>query len=167
MVNHTQNPHFSPEWLEENNRRIVFQTHMYNCSGRSNPDHPMHGLFTGLWEDFCLNEAGIAQRDQWFDRMQFVQDVKEGKIKLEPQIPSIEYPVETGTGFIPDDDYPPRAEEEIAHDFNTADPIDEYLDCSSECQIDDKECEDDCVDQLKEKNSYIETDSPHQAAIAR
>ena len=155
------------EWLEENNRRVIFQNHMYKCAGRDNPEHPKHGLFTGLWEDFCLNEAGIAQRDQWFDRMQFVQDVKEGKIKLEPQIPSIEYPVETGTGFIPDDDYPPRAEEEIAHDFNTADPIDEYLNCSSECQIDDKECEDDCVDQLKEKNSYIETDSPHQAAIAR
>ena len=80
MVNHPQNSQFSPEWLEENNRRIVFQTHMYNCSGRANSDHPMHGLFTGLWQDFCLNEAGIAQRDQWFDRMQFVQDVKEGKI---------------------------------------------------------------------------------------
>jgi len=147
MVNHPQNPQFSPEWLEENNRRIVFQTHMYNCSGRANPDHPMHGLFTGLWQDFCLNEAGIAQRDQWFDRMQFVQDVKDGKIKLEEQIP--------------------RPEEEIAHDLNTPDPVDEYLDCSSECQIDDKECEDECVDQLKEKNYYSEADSPHQAAIAR
>ena len=147
MVNHPQNPQFSPEWLEENNRRIVFQTHMYNCSGRANPDHPMHGLFTELWQDFCLNEAGIAQRDQWFDRMQFVQDVKDGKIKLEDQIP--------------------RPEEEIAHDFNTPDPVDEYLDCSSECQIDDKECEDECVDQLKNKNSYSEADSPHQAAIAR
>ena len=150
MVNHPQNPQFSPEWLEENNRRIVFQTHMYNCSGRANPDHPMHGLFTGLWQDFCLNEAGIAQRDQWFDRMQFVQDVKDGKIKLEPQTPSIPMPKSTtATGFIPDD------------------PIDDYLNCSSECQIDDKECEDDCVDQLKEKDSYSQYDSTHQAAIAR
>ena len=146
------------QWVEENNRRVIFQNHMYKCAGRDNPEHSKHGLFTGLWEDFCLNEAGIAQRDQWFERMQFVQDVKDGKIKM---------PVATGTGFIPDDDYPPRAEEEIAYNFNTTDPVDEYLDCSSECQINDKECEDDCVDQLKEKNSYIESDSPHQAAIAR
>lgn len=147
MVNQPQNPQFSPEWLKENNRRVIFQQHMYNCSGRANPDHPMHCLFTGLWQEFCLNEAGYAQRDQWFDRMQFVQDVKDGKIKLEDQIP--------------------RPEEEIADDFNTLDPVDEYLDCSSECQIDDKECEDDCVDQLKEKDSYSQCDSPHQAAIAR
>ena len=72
----------TPEWLEENNRRIVFQQHMYNCSGRANPDHPMHGLFTGLWQDFCLNEAGIAQRDQWFERMEFVEKVESGEIKL-------------------------------------------------------------------------------------
>ena len=45
------------EWLEENNRRVIFQNHMYKCAGRDNPDHPMHGLFTGLWHDFCINEA--------------------------------------------------------------------------------------------------------------
>ena len=69
------------EWVEENNRRVIFQNHMYKCAGRDNPEHEKHGLFTGLWEDFCLKEAGFALRDQWFERMQFVQDVKEGKIK--------------------------------------------------------------------------------------
>ena len=116
MANHTQNLDWK-FWLEENNRRVIFQNHMYLCAGRDHLDHPMHGLFTGLWEDFCLNEAGIAQRNLWFDRMQFVQDVADGKVKLEEQIPSVEYPVETGTGFIPDD-YLPRPEEEIANDFN-------------------------------------------------
>ena len=122
------------EWLEENNRRVIFQQHMYNCAGRQNPDHPMHGLFTGLWHDFCLNEAGKAQRDGWFDRMEFVQKVESGEIKLEPA--------------------------------STADPVDEYLNCSAECDINDQECEDACVEELK-KPSINQTDSPHQAAIAK
>jgi hypothetical protein len=122
------------EWLEENNRRVIFQQHMYNCAGRQNPDHPMHGLFTGLWHDFCLNEAGKAQRDGWFDRMEFVQKVESGEIKLEPA--------------------------------STADPVDEYLNCSAECDINDQECEDACVEELK-KPSIAQPDSPHQAAIAQ
>tara|TARA_R100000742_G_C4188010_1_gene20981 strand:- start:23 stop:208 length:186 start_codon:yes stop_codon:yes gene_type:complete len=61
---------------------------MYLCAGRDHLDHPMHGLFTGLWNDFCLNEAGPAQRNTWFDRMQFVQDVADGKVKLEEQEPN-------------------------------------------------------------------------------
>jgi hypothetical protein len=125
------------EWLEENNRRVIFQQHMYNCAGRQNPDHPMHGLFTGLWHDFCLNEAGKAQRDGWFDRMEFVQKVESGEIKLEPA--------------------------------STADPVDEYLNCSAECDINDQECEDACVEELKEpskERSIGQADSPHQAAIA-
>ena len=154
------------EWLEENNRRVIFQQHMYNCPGRQNPDHPMHGLFTGLWHDFCLNEAGKAQRDGWFDRMEFVQKVERGEIEL---------PQATGTGFIPDDDLP-RPEEEIAYDFNVSndsDPVDDYLNCSAECDLNDQECEDICLDELKkpvieEFNdvSINQADSPHQAAIA-
>ena len=145
------------QWVEENNRRVIFQNHMYKCAGRDNPEHEKHGLFTGLWEDFCLNEAGVAQRDQWFERMQFVQDVKDGKIKIEDQIP--------------------RPEEEIAYDFNisnASDPIDDYFNCSAECAIDDQECEDICLDDLKkpvieefDNFSVTQADSPHQAAIAQ
>jgi len=87
MESHTQNLDWK-FWLEENNRRVIFQDHMYKCAGRDNPDHPMHALFTGLWHDFCLNEAGIAQRNMWFDRMQFVQDVADGKVKIEEQEPN-------------------------------------------------------------------------------
>ena len=132
----------TPEWLDENNRRVIFQQHMYNCAGRQNPDHPMHGLFTGLWHDFCLNEAGKAQRDGWFDRMEFVQKVESGEIKLESAPPTNDF-----------------------HVSNTPDPVDEYLNCSAECDINDQECEDICLDELKE-TSIIQADSPHQAAIA-
>jgi len=134
------------EWLEENDRRVIFQQHMYNCAGRQNPDHPKHGLFTGLWEDFCLNEAGKAQRDQWFDRMEFVRKVESGEIKLDPAPPANDF-----------------------HVSNTPDPVDEYLNCSAECDINDKECEDICLDELKEpskERSIGQADSPHQAAIA-
>ena len=128
----------TPEWREENNRRVFFQNHMYRCAGRDNPDHPMHGLFTGLWQDFCLNEAGKAQRDMWFERIEFIQKVQSGEIKM---------------------DSPPAP-----------DPVDEYLNCSAECDIDDQECEDACVEELKEpKNGTMsigQADSPHQAAIA-
>tara|TARA_B100000287_G_scaffold144227_1_gene136101 strand:- start:4009 stop:4449 length:441 start_codon:yes stop_codon:yes gene_type:complete len=133
------------EWLEENNRRVIFQNHMYKCAGRDNPDHPMHGLFTGLWEDFCLNEAGKAQRDGWFERLEFVQKVESGEIKLEP------------------------AEPETLIDV-TADPVDEYLNCSAECDINDQQCEDACVEELKQpskENLISQADSPHQAAIAQ
>ena len=129
----------TPEWVDENNRRVIFQQHMYNCAGRQNPDHPMHGLFTGLWHDFCLNEAGKAQRDGWFDRMEFVQKVESGEIKID----SSNYQVSTAP-----------------------DPVDKYLDCSAECDINDQECEDACVEELKEP-SIGQADSPHQAAIAQ
>ena len=140
---------------------------MYKCAGRDNPNHPMHGLFTGLWHDFCINEAGKAQRDGWFERLEFLQKVERGEIEL---------PQATGTGFIPDDDLP-RPEEEIAYDFNVSndsDPVDDYLNCSAECDIDDQECEDICLDELKkpvieEFNDFSigQADSPHQAAIAQ
>lgn len=125
------------EWLEENKRRVIFMDHMFKCAGRDNPDHPMHGLYTGLWQDFCLNEAGRAQRDMWFDRMEFVQKVASGEIKLDP-------PPETDT--------------------SEADPVDEYFECSSECSIEDEECEEECVEQLKEAPQVF--DSPHQQAIS-
>ena len=125
------------EWLEENKRRVIFMDHMFKCAGRDNPDHPMHALYTGLWHDFCINEAGRAQRDLWFDRMEFVQKVASGEIKLDS-------PPETNT--------------------SEADPVDEYFECSSECSIEDEECEEECVEQLKEAPQVF--DSPHQQAIS-
>ncbi len=59
---------------EEEDKRAYFMQHLYRCSGRSNPEHPYHGLYTGLWHEFCLGEAGKAQRDQWFEKMQAIND---------------------------------------------------------------------------------------------
>ena len=123
-------------FVEENQRRVIFMDHMYKCSGRDNPDHAMHGLYTGLWHDFCLNEAGLAQRNLWFERMQFVKDVSEGKINPD------------GTPCIVND------------------PVDQYFDCVQECEDDDPNCHTECVNELAQPSGSETFDSPHQQAIA-
>ena len=123
-------------FVEENQRRVIFMDHMYKCSGRDNPYHAMHGLYTGLWHDFCLNEAGLAQRNLWFERMQFVKDVSEGKINPD------------GTPCIVND------------------PVDQYFDCVQECEDDDPNCHTECVNELAQPSGSETFDSPHQQAIA-
>ena len=123
-------------FVEENQRRVIFMDHMYKCSGRDNPDHAMHGLYTGLWRDFCLNEAGPVQRNLWFERMQFVKDVSEGKINPD------------GTPCIVND------------------PVDQYFDCVQECEDDDPNCHTECVNELAQPSGSETFDSPHQQAIA-
>ena len=123
-------------FVEENQRRVIFMDHMYKCSGRDNPDHAMHGLYTGLWHDFCLNEAGPVQRNLWFERMQFVKDVSEGKINPD------------GTPCIVND------------------PVDQYFDCVQECEDDDPNCHTECVNELAQPSGSETFDSPHQQAIA-
>jgi len=65
-------------------QKADFMEHMYYCSGRQDPSHPMHSLYTGLWQDFCIKEAGPKCRDEFFERLQFIKDLEEGKIKAEP-----------------------------------------------------------------------------------
>jgi len=60
--------------FNKENEKALFMEHMYQCSGRANPEHPMHGLFTNLWLEFCLNEAGPVCRDMYFDRLRAVEE---------------------------------------------------------------------------------------------
>ena len=72
------NTDYLKDWdIQEQQRRADFMEHMYQCSGRDN------NLFTGLWQDFCLNEAGIAQRDLWFERIEAVKQYIEEERKRE------------------------------------------------------------------------------------
>ena len=62
--------------IQEQQRRADFMAHMYKCSGRTN------GLYTGLWQDFCLNEAGPTCRQMYFDRLEAIQkfvEIEEAK----------------------------------------------------------------------------------------
>lgn len=62
-------------------QKADFMEHMYNCSGRKDPAHPMHGLYTGLWQDFCTKEAGPAMRDRFFEMLEAVRLYEEGKLQ--------------------------------------------------------------------------------------
>ena len=56
---------------EKEQQKAKFMEHMYQCSGRTN------GLFTGLWQDFCMNEAGPLCRDQYFERLEAIKQFKQ------------------------------------------------------------------------------------------
>jgi len=75
---------FDTPWLKEQLRnwdvkaeqkKADFMEHMYQCSARTN------GLYTGLWHDFCVNEAGPYARDEYFRRLEFVRDLEAGKFE--------------------------------------------------------------------------------------
>jgi hypothetical protein len=54
--------------------RTHFMEVLYQHSGRANPEHEMHGIFTDLWQDFCLNEAGFFARGQYYERKKAEQE---------------------------------------------------------------------------------------------
>jgi len=81
---------FDTPWLKEQLRnwnvvteqkKADFMEHMYNCSGRINKDHPMHGKYTGLWQDFCIREAGPVMRERFFEMMEAVRLYEEGLLE--------------------------------------------------------------------------------------
>ena len=75
---------FDTPWLKEQLRnwdviseqkKSDFMEHMYKCSGRIN------GLYTGLWQDFCIKEAGPIMRDRYFEMMEAVRLYEEGQLQ--------------------------------------------------------------------------------------
>lgn len=62
-------------------QKADFMEHMYNCSGRQEKTHPMHGLYTGLWQNFCIEEAGPIMRDRYFEMMEAVRLYEEGQLQ--------------------------------------------------------------------------------------
>jgi hypothetical protein len=55
-------------------RKADFMEHMYKCSGRKDQGPGIEGLYTGLWENFCLKEAGPFCRNMYFDRLQAAKE---------------------------------------------------------------------------------------------
>ena len=70
--------------IKEQERRVEFMEHMYACSGRQEPGHPLRSRYTGLWQDFCLNEAGYAMRERWFEMKEAVRLYEEGQLQAVP-----------------------------------------------------------------------------------
>ncbi len=81
---------FDTPWLKEQLRnwsvveekkRADFMEHMYNCSGRQDKAHPMHGLYTGLYQDFCIKEAGPFARERWSEMQEAIRLYEEKKLQ--------------------------------------------------------------------------------------
>jgi len=75
---------FDTPWLKEQLRnwdviseqkKADFMEHMYQCSGRTN------GLYTGLWQEFCIREAGPIMRERFFEMLEAVRIYEEGLLK--------------------------------------------------------------------------------------
>lgn len=60
-------------------KKADFMEHMYQCSGRTN------GLYTGLWQEFCLNEAGPIMRDRYFEMLEAIIIYKERQLAKETE----------------------------------------------------------------------------------
>lgn len=58
-------------------KKADFMEHMYQCSARTN------GLYTGLWQKFCLNEAGPIMRDRYFEMLEAITIYEEQKLAKE------------------------------------------------------------------------------------
>ena len=67
--------------LIEQDKRSAFMGHLYRAFGRNNPNHPKHGFYTGLWEEFCLKEAGYVVRELFFERLEAVRLYEEEQQK--------------------------------------------------------------------------------------
>lgn len=62
-------------------RKADFMEHMYQCSGRASGGPGVVGLYTGLWEAFCLREAGPIMRDRYFEMLEAVRLYEEGQLQ--------------------------------------------------------------------------------------
>lgn len=89
---------FDTPWLKEQllnwnareeQKKADFMEHMYQCSGRQDPRHLMHGLYTGLWHAFCLAEAGPYCREKFFQMVEAVRLYEAG------QLPAVALDTET------------------------------------------------------------------------
>lgn len=78
----TMNTDYLKGWdVDAEQRKADFMEHMYQCSGRAKMGPGMVGLYTGLWADFCVREAGPIMRDKYFEMLEAVRLYEEGKLQ--------------------------------------------------------------------------------------
>ena len=80
---------FDTEWLKEQlqnwnvieqQKRADFIEHIYQCY------QPGNNCYTGLWERFCITEAGPYCREKFFEIVEAVRLFEEGKLQAEPLV---------------------------------------------------------------------------------
>lgn len=52
-------------------QKADFMEHMYQCY------QPGNHCYTGLWERFCMEEAGPHCRNEYFNRIEAIEQLKE------------------------------------------------------------------------------------------
>jgi len=68
--------HYLEHWdAKAEQQQADFMEHVYRCSGRTN------GLYTGLWQAFCLDEAGPRCRDIFFEQQQALKEYLDSQAK--------------------------------------------------------------------------------------
>ena len=72
--------------VTEQEKRVIFMEHMYRCDGRYDARHPQHGLYTNLWQNFCIKEAGPVMRDGYFEMKKAIHLYETGQ--LQPSFPN-------------------------------------------------------------------------------
>ena len=78
----TMNTDYLAGWdVKAEQRKADFMEHMYQCSGRANAGPGVVGLYTGLWQEFCIREAGPIMRDRYFEMLDAVRQYEEGKLQ--------------------------------------------------------------------------------------
>ena len=79
----TMNTDYLAGWdVKKEQQKADFMEYMYHCSGRANGGPGVVGLYTGLWQEFCIKEAGPIMRDRYFEMMEAVRLYEEGKLEL-------------------------------------------------------------------------------------
>ena len=78
----TMNTDYLAGWdVNAEQRKADFMEHMYQCSGRANASPGVVGLYTGLWQEFCIREAGPAMRERYFEMVKAVEMYEKGLLE--------------------------------------------------------------------------------------
>lgn len=57
--------------VKKEQQKADFMEHIYQCY------QPSNHCYTGLWQRFCLEEAGAACRNDHFARLEFIDSLKD------------------------------------------------------------------------------------------
>ena len=52
---------YKTEWIEEDRQRVMRMDSLYTLDERHRPEHPMHGLYTGLHQETVIAEKWMNQ----------------------------------------------------------------------------------------------------------
>jgi hypothetical protein len=61
--------------VKKEQQKADFLEHIYQCY------RPGNHCYTGLWQRFCIEEAGPRCRDDYFDRLEAIERFKQSQLE--------------------------------------------------------------------------------------